>query len=132
MANEFGVFNVIDNTFSPDEVHRKSKEELRNTAFNDDQNTVLDELTSGGGGSAPLVVHQVPVGDDSYRLDKTWQEIYDAFPNACFEDVQDGLGGKSPILSVHCDVHGYFVIVDTGLSTPFLAVEPTDYPEILK
>ena len=98
----------------------------------DDLNHIEQGVANAGGGSAPLVVHQVPVGDNSYRLDKTWQEIYDAFPNVCLEDVHDGLGGKSPILSVYCDVHGYYVIVDTGLSTPFLAVEPTDYPEILK
>ena len=111
----------------------KSKEwQCGDTITAEDLNRMEQGIAQGGGDSAPLAVHQVPVGDDSYRLDKTWQEIYDAFPNACFQDVQDGLGGKSPILSVYCDVHGYFVIVDTGLSTPFLAVESTDYPEILK
>ena len=84
----------------------------------------IAEAGQGGGGSAPLEVRKVLVSGDSYRLDKTWQEIYDAFPNVFYEESRNGAGGKAPIASV---------LVDMGNAlTPFLAVEPTDYPETLK
>ena len=99
----------------------------------EDLNHLEQGVANAGGGSAPLVVQQVLVDRDSYRLDKTWQEIYDAFPNVCVEDVHDGVGGKLFISSAYCDSHGYFVVVDVGsTATPYLAVEPTDYPEMLK
>ena len=99
----------------------------------EDLNHMEQGIAQGGGDSAPLEVHKIFVSDDFYRLDKTWQEIYDAFPNVFYEESHDGVGGKVHIVSVHYDLDGYFVMVDMGnTSTPFLAVEPTDYPETLK
>ena len=91
-------------------------------------NRMEQGIAQGGGGSAPLEVHKVLVSGDFYRLDKTWQEIYDAFPNVFYEESSDGVGGKAGISLVYYNSDGYWVI----LESPFLAVEPTDYPETLK
>ena len=52
MINGTTVPTGRDNTYAPDEIVRKSKEELKDTAFNADQNAVLDDITSGGGGGS--------------------------------------------------------------------------------
>lgn len=51
----------------------------------------------GGGGSSGggvLVVHDV-----NGTLDKTWQEIYDAFPNVCVDMYADG--SKSSLINIY-------------------------------
>lgn len=69
-------FDVNDRTLDPSEVHRKSKEELYETAFNKDQRAILDEMSSGGGGSAPLMC---TVDEETGVLNKTFGEVYNAF-----------------------------------------------------
>lgn len=75
-----------------------------------------------------LVVNAVYDSEnDSYTLDKTWQEIYDAFPFVIEYQNALGMEGKSNIISVGTNSSDY--IVETGLS--FITNSASGYPTSL-
>ena len=74
-------------------------------------------------GSGALVV-QVSENGSLAVMDKTWQEIYDAFPNVYCIALDEG---KSIISSVYNENDSY--VVDTGGGT-FYADGPDDCPAI--
>lgn len=53
---------------------------------------------SGGGGAKPLIVNIVDGEGEGEvsgsSLDRTWQEIHDAFPNVILRQVTSGIGGE--------------------------------------
>ena len=59
------VPTMRDNTYSSDEVSRKTPEELRETAFNDDQNEVLNEITTDIESEIPEIVLPEVTSDDN-------------------------------------------------------------------
>ena len=62
--------------------------------------------------------------DESYTLDKTWQEIYDAFPFVIVYRNENGIEDKSNIVSVGIDNDDY--IVEAGRS--FITNSASGYP----
>lgn len=48
----------------------------------------------GGGGTEPLIVNISTSGELSAALDRTWQEIHDAFPNVILRETKSGIGGE--------------------------------------
>lgn len=63
----------------------------------DELNRMEEGISSAqGGGGTPLVVNVVAEGSAT-TLDKTWQEIYDAFPAAY---IGNSNGGKTSITEV--------------------------------
>lgn len=68
-----------------------------------------------GGGTEPLIITPhadlMPDTGTRYTMDKTWQEIYDAFPNACVvgEDEYE----KLKVNHIYADDAPYFY-VDVG------------------
>lgn len=76
-----------------------------------------------------LVVNSVYDSEnDSYTLDKTWQEIYDAFPFVIVYNNEDGAESKDNIISVRINSGDY--IVDAGLSF-FITNSASGYPTSL-
>ena len=80
------------------------------------------------GGGTPLIVNVVSNEsiDDCFDLDKTWQEIYDAFPNVYIKGTEDDTFMCVPIRTIffnHAD--GY--VIETG-DMRFFALTSTDYP----
>ena len=51
-------------------------------------------------GFFPLVVNAVAIGDESYRLDKTWQEICDAFPNVYIYQEHEEAAGRYSVFDI--------------------------------
>ena len=85
--NGITIPDNYSNTYAENEVHRKSKDELRETAFNKDQNKVLDEITSGGGGGGSSAIEFFELTfSDKYEADFSYNDI-----KGCIE------GGKFPI-----------------------------------
>lgn len=78
------VPNYRDDTYNKDEVHRKSAEELYDTAFNEDQQKVLDEFEPSGGGSLPAVT-TADNGDVLTVVDGEWEKAEPGFK--CSEET---------------------------------------------
>lgn len=80
---------------------------------------------SGGGGAKPLIVK---LNDNA--LDKTWQEIYDAFPNVVLDDgnAEMGVYQRGVINNVNGfdDEYEYQVVV--GIVT-YKATSTSGYPK---
>ena len=83
---------------------------------------------SGGGTGETLVVSMVENEDESTSLDKTWQEIHDAFPNVVLVDDV----GRYAILSVYFDSNiqydtgdGYIIV---NYDNTYGATSPSSYP----
>lgn len=74
---------------------------------------------AGSSGSGEVLVVNAISSDDSYILDKTWQEIYDAFPNVYINVSQQ----KNLILSVSSTNY----TVGTML-IDYIATSANDYP----
>ena len=78
-----------------------------------------------GGGSEPLVVGMTieantpSEGDTTYTLDKTWQEIADAFPNAYLQ-FQNDVTHRHPIMGVLNNESAYTVNIITDLDVSSL------------
>lgn len=74
-----------------------------------------------GGGSEPLVVgitieaDTPSAGQRTYTLDKTWQEIADAFPNAYLQFQNQGTTHRHPIMGVVNNESTYGVVVATDI-----------------
>ena len=97
------------------------------------------ENGSGGGGSSGIiVVHVVEIaGTENVRLDKTWQEIWDAQTAGMIVAISEGQTGDSyaywsccPIPEVSCDTsYGIWTVVDGSNRSTFNCLAPTDYPQ---
>lgn len=59
------------------------------------------DKNSGSGGGTELLIVNIN-GDDTsgYALDRTWQEIHDAFPNVILRKVSSGIGEETKLYSV--------------------------------
>lgn len=78
----------------------------------DKLNHMEDGIANAGGGSESLMVTETK-SDDKRVLDKTWQEIYDAFPNAyvlgedekvfIYDVVHDAKSGKYQVTTHNSD-----------------------------
>lgn len=94
----------------------------------DDLNHIEQGLANAGGGSDPLVVNVEWTTDehdnDVGTLDKTWQEIYDAYPNACLMDE----GSKLIIFGIGSMSEQYRV--DSSGDT-FITDDPNGYPSTM-
>jgi hypothetical protein len=91
----------------------------------------------GGSGSSTLVVNMTYDGSTSNKImDKTWQEIYDAFPNVYVQYNTSGIGSsfeKCSILNIisteSLDSTGYNLFISMGnITGQFTAATPQDYP----
>lgn len=79
---------------------------------------------SGGGGAEPLIV-KLNVG----TLDKTWQEIYDAFPNVVFDsgNAEVGLYQRNAICRVSGFGNEYQVVMSDDVI--YKATSTSGYPK---
>ena len=88
-----------------------------------------DEFGSGGGGSAsPLAVN---ISNDT--LDKTWQDIYDAFPNAYVITGAENDITKRPIIRIVHNSTGYFLELTNfggGQADLYWTADPSGYPTL--
>ena len=96
-----------------------------------------------GGESEPLVVGMTveadtpSAGQRTYTLDKTWQEISDAFPNAYFQHQDQGVTYRYPIMGVFNNESTYGVVVAINIDannfvrTPFTATSADGYPTVV-
>ena len=78
------------------------------------------------GGGTPLIVRV----DDSEVLDKTWQEIWDAFPNVAFYIETPDLGTyKESFIAIGYknDPTTYYVDADGGMT--YSTDNPNGYPQ---
>ena len=82
---------------------------------------------SGGGGSASSLEVVMTIDGEDAILNKTWQEIYDAFPNVFLSLSEEGSVVKSAILEVS-QISGDYTIVVALNSTIFEAASADDYP----
>ena len=93
----------------------------------EDLNHLEQGVANAGGGSAPLVVNVEWTTDehnnDVGTLDKTWQEIFDAYPNAYLMD--DGI--KYIIITVGSEGGQYGVESRVDM---FTANDPNGYPTL--
>lgn len=79
-----------------------------------------------------LVVNSVYDSEnDSYTLDKTWQEIYDAFPFV-IEYHNDETESKNNITSVSIDGGNYIVEAGVSFSTNSASGYPTTLNSVVK
>lgn len=82
----------------------------------------MEQGIANGGGI--LVVHQ----DENNRLDKTWQEIYDA-ELAVLCGIENNLKNTLLISGVGADDNEYHIWVQTTMGQLiFIASTPDDYP----
>lgn len=85
---------------------------------------------AGGGGTSFLEVHEI-YSEDRGRLDKTWQEIWDAYPYVII--IGESAGQKSIFLITNISSDGYYIqsIDPTNPSRPaeYSASSASDYPE---
>lgn len=82
----------------------------------------------GGGGSSPLVVHRIDSGS-KHQLDKTWQEINNAFPNVYVEVVEGEALMNLPVSAIGS--YGAVYMLALG-EVEYEANSPTDYPSVPK
>lgn len=69
----------------------------------------IEDAGSSGSGEVLVVNAVYDSVNDSTTLDKTWQEIYDAFPFAIIYHNDNGLESKNAIGSVEINNNDYFV-----------------------
>ena len=91
----------------------------------------------GGGSSGILILHVVEItGTDNVRLDKTWQEIWDAVTAGVIVAISDGYTEGSfsawscaPIREIAADSsYGLWSVYDIN-SHSYNCLGPTDYPQ---
>lgn len=89
-------------------------------------NSVVGGGSGGGGGAKPLIVK---LNGDT--LDKTWQEIYDAFPNVVFDggNAEGGMYQQNAIKSVGGFGKQYLVIVNDANDVGYKATSTSGYPK---
>ena len=102
----------------------------------EDLNRMEQGIAQGGGGSAPLEIHRNDDGN-SVVLDKTWQEISDAFPNAFLEYTEDDEDGDAVIkvplttvASIHAEGQYQYMVVIESIGGMFHTDSPTGYPSV--
>lgn len=91
-------------------------------------NKLEQGVANSGGGSESLVVRTTTDGS-AVTLDKTWQEIYDAYPSVYILKVNQDYYTKSAISSVGISKDGYAVESENG-DTVYLSKTPDGYPMI--
>lgn len=68
-------------------------------------------------------------GTNVITMDKTWQEIYDAFPNVILNYSNEHSSGKRLILNVYQDVEsGNYMVAERDDDVPFRTNSATGYP----
>lgn len=75
----------------------------------------LNKLENGVAQGDKLIVYASPNGDGTATMDKTWQEIYDAMPNAIMKYEEDEYSSTSLIISACYEdgsVPSHYVIVE--------------------
>ena len=91
----------------------------------------------GGGSSGILVVHVVEItGTENFRLDKTWQEIWDAQTSGVIVAISNGyVQGNTaewscaPILMINCNTdYGLWSVYELG-GVSWNCLGATDYPQ---
>lgn len=85
-------------------------------SLNNIEDGIQEALECCGSGSEPLIVRgELDPNLETYRLDHTWQEIYDAYPNVCvlYEDtsVNPPVKTKAGILVAERVGDDYVVLV---------------------
>ena len=85
----------------------------------------IEDAGNSGSGEVLVVNAVYNENDDSYTLDKTWQEIYDAFPFvAVYINTNEELI-KNNIVSVGIYYGNYIVEAGLSLTTNFASGYPT-------
>ena len=91
----------------------------------------LNHMEDGIENNGTLVVNAVE-SDDIITLDKTWQEIYDAFPNVYILEtiVEDNMSGtaKENIAAVSFGEEQGETFYIVASSHQYIANSPNDYP----
>ena len=91
----------------------------------------------GGGSSGILVVHVVEIpGTENFRLDKTWQEIWDAQTSGVIVAISNGYAqgntaewSCAPISMINCDTdYGLWSVYEQG-GASWNCHGATDYPQ---
>lgn len=68
-------------------------------------------------------------GTGVITMDKTWQEIYDAFPNVILNYSNEYTSGKRLILNVYQDVEsGNYMVAESDNGVAFSTNSATGYP----
>lgn len=95
-------------------------------------NHMEDGIANAGGGGV-LVVNATKTSSSgsTYILDKTWQEIHDAFLSVpvIIHQISDNGDGYLAVTLVGDSRPEDGVMVNAGGSATFIADNPTDYPE---
>ena len=85
----------------------------------------LNKLEQGVANGGVLVIHE----DENDRLDKTWQEIYDA-DFAVIQTIENGEKSIHQIDIIGVENNSYYVRLDGSTqSQTFSASAPDDYPK---
>lgn len=102
-----------------------------------------DKNGGGSGGSTePLIVNIIRGDGDEVSgdsLDRTWQEIHDAFPNVILREVHSGIGGEFEALRLVTSLNEeggldrttYIVntlVLSTASITSYGTYDPNGYP----
>ena len=96
------------------------------------ENGAWSVVNGGGGGVLVVNATKTSSSGNTYILDKTWQEIHDAFlsVSVIIHQISDDGDGYMAVTAV-ADGRPEKVVVQAG-SVIFLADNATDYPESLK
>ena len=88
----------------------------------------LNHMENGIENNGPLVVNAT-TSNEVVTLDKTWQEIYDAFPNVCvIARLSSTEYFKVPLATIGCEGNVYGIQIGGMFSQPFSSNSPNDYP----
>ena len=88
-------------------------------------------VVNGGGGVLVVNATKTSSSGSTYILDKTWQEIHDAFLSVpvIIHQISDNGDGYLAVTIVSDSRPEDGVMVNAGGSATFIADNPTDYPE---
>ena len=86
------------------------------------------ECCGGGGGSASSLEVGMTIDGEDAILNKTWQEIYDAFPNVFLSISEGGANIKGAILDVSQFSDAYTIRTALSFVEVFIAESADDYP----
>lgn len=87
-------------------------------------NKIENGIANAGSGALEVRIETSQDGNTT-TLDKTWQEIYDAFPNVYIYIEDDAFTGKNLILSVGYENETYSINID---GSTFVTDSSDGYP----
>ena len=104
----------------------------------------MNHIEDGIVNSEPMIIHLIQQDENTFRYDKTWQEIYDAMVSGrpAYEMVTQSTpiiqdqGFEKPLkyvrfsrITLNQTTQGYMI---EGVTFDFTCSNPTDYPTYIK